>query len=414
MRPSFYAPSSVVLLLVFSVVLPAAAIDLEAAVEAALARDTGLAAFEARVEAAHATARADGALPDPELSLGYRDLPTDDFSTSADMMTMFMVGVSQRFPAGQTRSLRRSRGEREAEVLLAERDAHALEIRRWVRRAWLDWRFAGRAQVLAESAEARLTELVALTERRFATGTADRQELMRARLERAVLRERTLEWDAEARAAHADLTRWLDEAPDRPGAGPDWLAPDASTIEQRLPGHPLLRAATIRESIGEVGAELAREAYKPEWMVEVGYGIRRGRDPLTGDSRSDMLSGMVSVSVPLFTANRQDQRLRAAHHERAAARFDQTDLTRDFRRRQARQLALWSRYAELADLYQESLLPAAADTRGATLDAYQNDRATFDEAIRSELDEFEHRIGALRAARQRDEARLELLYLAGE
>ncbi len=389
-------------------------IHLQDAVTRALARDAQLEAFDAQATAAGARAIADGALPDPELSLGYIDAPIDDLFGSGDMMTMTMVSVRQQFPAGATRHLRRSRGELQADLLRAQRDQHALALRLRVREVWLDWRLATEAEALIRSAQARLDELFVVTERRLATGGADRQDLARIRLELATLAERGLAWSAEREATAAELSRWLGGPVSTPGRAPDREEPDPEQLAARLEQHPALRAASLREALGEVGRDLALEAYKPSWMLEFGYGLRRGSDPMTGESRSDMVSGMVSVSLPLFSARRQDQRLRSAVGEREAARFERLDLQRDLLGRQQRQWAAWRRHADRVELYERALLPAAADTRDATLHAYRNDRARFDEVVRSELDELERRLGVLLAARQRDDAHIELLFLGGE
>lgn len=403
----------IVVCLVQTVPAQAEVLDLQDAVTRALARDAQFQALEARARAAGARSIADGALPDPELSLGYLNAPVDDL-TGADMMSMSMVSLRQQFPPGSTRNLRRSRGELEAELLRTQRDEHALGIRSNVRRAWLDWRLATEAEALVGVAEARMSELLSVTERRLATAAAGRQDVARVRLENATLADRRLVWASQRESAAAELARWLGEGVGSPGRGPAWTAPERGPLAAKLDDHPALRRAGIREELGEVGRDLALEAYKPMWMLEVGYGFRRGREPVTGESRSDTVSGMVSVSVPLFTAKRQDQRLRAATGEREAARFEQTDLRRELLGRLDRQWSLWQRHVERLVLYEETLLPAAADTRSAMLDAYRNGRAIFDEVIRAELDELDRRLGALLTARQRDDARIELLFLGGE
>lgn len=387
-------------------------LHLHEAVQQALERDARLQALDALANAAGARAVADGALPDPEVGFGYTNAPVDDL-TGADMMTMAMVSVRQQFPPGATRHLRRSRGELEAERLRAERAEVALGIRRNVRRAWLDWQLATEAEALVREAEARMAGLLAVTERRVATGGAGRQDVARARLELATLGDRRLAWEADQDAAAAELSRWLGMPAITPGRGPDWAVPEAESLAAALDEHPALRRAALSEDLGEVGRDLALEAYKPMWMVEVGYGFRRGREMPGGDYRSDMVSAMVSVSVPLFTARRQDQRLQAAIGDSEAARFERHDLYRELRGQLDRQWSLWQRQRERYLLYETSLLPAAAETRSAMLDAYRNDRASFDEVVRAELDELERRLGAMRAARQRDQARVELLFLEG-
>ena len=56
-------------------------------------------------------------------------------------------------------------------------------------------------------------------------------------------------------------------------------------------------------------AQVAKEAYKPQFGMNLGYGYRD--DTPMGDSRADLFS-IGEVDLPLFTDNRQDQQVNAA------------------------------------------------------------------------------------------------------
>jgi outer membrane protein TolC len=397
--------------------VPSTTLGIEEAVRAALARDQSLSRLTAEADALAERAIADGQLPDPELAVGYQNLPLDGFPTTDDMMTMLMVGVRQHFPAGRTRHLQRDLGELTASARRIEHDDRRLEIAREVRGAWLDWRYAYQAQALAADAQTRFEELVALTLRQVAAGTALQRDLSRARLELIALRERVIGFAADRDVAAAELARWLDVAltdAHVPGGAPDWPAPDVDAVRSGLARHPALQRLDTLVEAGQTESDIARQAYRPSWMVELGYGYRRGTDMATGDDRSDMLAGMVAVNVPLFTAQRQDRRLAAAQHDADAARYARADLLRRLDGDLAREATSWRRFDELVRLLEDDLLPEAEQTVLSTQSAYRSDRATFEELIRASVDELDYRLRALALARQRDQARVALLYLSGD
>lgn len=402
--------------------LPAVAADgplsLASAEQQALERDESLRRYEAQVAAMRHRAVADGALPDPQISLGVQNLPVDSFSLSDDMMTMLMVGVRQSFPAGRTRHLQRERGDVQARAAGADYDNRRLEVQREVRNAWLDWRVAIASLAVAQEARDAFADLSDIVERRFAAGTARARDRTQARLELAALDERLIELEARRDAAAAELARWLDKPVrlhTQPGAAQEWRAPPPlPQLRDALAGHPSLQASALRTEAGTRSVDIAREAYKPAWMVELGYGHRRLRDPMGDGRASDKLSGMVSLSVPLFTGNRQDQRLDAAQRDEAAARADYSDRLRQLQGQLERHHALWHRFEELSTFYDRTLLDEARQLVDGTEAAYRRDRATFDELIRAHIAEFEQRLRQLRVQRDRDAARVELLYLAGE
>ena len=97
----------------------------------AVERDSGRQALESESAAMRDMAVSAGQLPDPEARVGAVNVPVDSFSLDAEDMTMLEVGLMQRFPAGQSRALKRARYESEA----LGADAEALERARSVRLA---------------------------------------------------------------------------------------------------------------------------------------------------------------------------------------------------------------------------------------------------------------------------------------
>ena len=147
---------SAVILLIFWKEAPA--IELELAIDKAMERDAGLQSLKSRVLATEERAPAEAALPDPQLFMSAEGVPIDD-PLASDMMTMYMVGIRQEWPAGQTRRLSRERSLSEGQVLEAEWQARRLEIEREVRLAWLDWAAADHFKSIAEDGLEALDEV---------------------------------------------------------------------------------------------------------------------------------------------------------------------------------------------------------------------------------------------------------------
>ena len=371
--------------------LPALGLPVDTAVERAIARDAGLRVLNERTRGLEQSAIADGALPDPQVTLGAEGLPIDD-PLSADMMTMYTIGVRQRFPAGATRRLSGERGATLARAVAIEARARELEVALQTRLAWLGWaaaaESAGRIEAMVEQIEA----LVELSQRRFAAGTARQQDEAQARLELTLMARRQLDAATDIDEALARLQRWTGPVDFYRGAPelPDWTRPEAGTGDpsRYLADHPELAATRIRVEAGELAADIARQAYRPEWMLEAGYGHQRGSDPM-GGRMSDKLFVMASVSLPLFTANRQDRRVDAALAERDAEEAQLKAIEQRLSGELGEQIALRRRLAQRRQLLENDILPQAQDALDATLSAYQADRASFDELIRTRLQLFE-------------------------
>ncbi|WP_376695392.1 TolC family protein [Wenzhouxiangella sp. EGI_FJ10305] len=395
---------------------PAAAMELALAESLAIERDPGLLALEQRGLAREASARADGTLPDPEVFIGAQGLPVDD-PLDADMMTQYRIGFRQRLPAGDTLALRRESGNRETRALEARYQARKLEVLRQTRSAWVDWAAARQTLAVARSSRQSFEDLLAITEARYRAGTGRQRDISQARLELALLDERILERETAVDEAASRLERWTGR---RPGEGreaqlPDWPNPPAfSRLENELHAHPSLAELEYRQSADESRVGLAREAYRPQWMIEAGYGHTRGNDPMTLNRQSDKLFAMVSFSLPLFTANRQDQRLAAAQAEYRARGHDIADRLEELRGELDRQNRLWQGRDQRLELLEKHVLVAAENTVESTMTSYRSDRASFDELIRARLALLDQELAAIDLRRKRMQAAVQLRYLAGE
>ncbi|NBD95477.1 MAG: TolC family protein [Gammaproteobacteria bacterium] len=408
-------PSSAILLLIL-LFRPASGMELPLAEQLALDNDPALSALSQRIAAQEARAVADGTLPDPELLLGAQGVPIDD-PLGADMMTQYRVGIRQRFPAGDSLDLREQAGARQAGALRASLEVRRLEVLEQTRSAWIDWVAARQSLDVALASRQGFEDLLAITQARYRAGTGRQRDINQAQLELALLETRILERRTAVDEAESRLERWTGLAPAQgfdPDL-PDWNRPfDRATLEERLPAHPSIQLLQQQLAAGEVQVELAEAAYRPQWMVEAGYGHTRGNNPATLQRQSDKLFAMVTFSVPLFTADRQDQRLAAARAEMQARGHDIDHQLRVLRGELDRNWRLWHRHEERLRLLEQRVLVEAENTADATLSSYRADQASFDELIRARLALLDQELAAIELRRTRMQADVALRYLSGE
>lgn len=413
MRNPFLSSAAALLLVLLLWSAAALALPLEHAVERAIERDDALKSAERRVAAMDESAIADGELPDPEIMIGAEGVPVDD-PFSADMMTMYKLGVRQRFPAGQSRTLSQQRGRSNAQALTAGAQSRRLDVVRQTRMAWLDWVSAGQSLALARDSATAFGELLEITQARYRSGSGRQRDISQARLELALLQRRIIQAETRLDEAWAQLQRWTGPlAPvTPPSQKPAWPQPAAvEALEQQLTNHPLVIVDQHRIEAGRIDTQLARQSYRPQWMIEAGYAHQRGTDPMTQRSQSDKLFAMVSFSVPLFTSNRQDRRLAASNAELQAREFDRDSRLQSMTGQLHRQHSLWQSNQQHLELIDQTVLVEAEATVEATLSAYRSDRASFDELIRARLALLQQQLERIDIRRERDAAAIELDYL---
>lgn len=382
----------------------------------AIERDAVLHQLAAESLAMRERSVAEGQLMDPKLRVGAVNVPVDSFSLDDDEMTMLEVGVSQEFPAGQTRKLARRRMEQSAAATEAVAGDRRRTVQREVRRVWIELAYLARARELVESQADWVEQMRASARARYASGEGRQLELLQAGLDVAMLKEQQLDLDRDTAMRRAQLQRWLGDE-DAARAGPFTLPARAepeplAVLEERLLEHPAQVDFERRIDAAQSAAELAQQAKKPGWMLDVSYGFRDGS--MGGESLTDMLSAMVSIDLPLFRANRQDREVAAARAELRGLHDMHEDHQREMRAMLAEAWNLVDRTSELERYYESELVPLAQQSIEAAFVAYRSNRAMVDEVILARRTALDTWLKHLRLSADRAQAQYDLDYLVGD
>jgi len=360
-------------------------LTLERAVDLALAvDDPTLQRLEARAQALEESAVADAQLPDPMLSGQLANVPTDTFALDQADMTQLRLGVRQEFPAGSSRAVRAEQRRREADAERARRDLERREIVLATRQAWFELAYQRQAvDIVTASRESVRQQIESLTAR-FASGRSNAQTVLRAELELALLEDRLAEHRRQADSARAALARYLGaqaHAP-LPATWPTLPPPrPLPALLDTLADHPAVAVENAQIAAADATVDLAEAAYEPVWALEGGYGIR--------DDRPDFASVGITVSLPLFTRNRQDRRHTAAVRQHSAEQLDRDAVLLELRRRLEQASSDWQRFDERRRLYASAVREHARQTAEASVTTYANGQTDFAELIRSQLAELD-------------------------
>lgn len=381
-----------------------APMNMEAAVQQALERQPRLMAQETAIHGLMEEAMAAGQLPDPRLSLGLMSLPLDTFSFTQEPMTQAVIGLSQMIPGGNKRQAAGERLRREAEQMRHEMEAKRLNIAQATRLAWLDAYQPGAMLELVERLTGEYGRQVEWSGVAYKTGQTSQEETLAARVMLEGMRDRAAELRQMQRRARVALARWVGEAAlEQPLDALDDEPPPRplGELEAALGEHPELRMQAQAVAVAGAAAEEARQAYKPDIGVDLAYGLR-------GGGETDFVSLVVSMDLPVFTANRQDRRL--------AARL--ADVGKGERMLEDRRLELlaelraayadWRGVQERMQAYERDILPLAVRRVESALAGYGAGKLAFERVLEARRGELEARLAwlNLRVERARAAARL--------
>lgn len=350
----------------------------------------------------------EGRLPDPQLTLGVANVPTDSYRLNREDMTMTVVGVRQAFPPGKTLKLKSERAEKELAREQARVQMEQRNLLRQVRQAWLELYFQEQSlRTLDESRRLARKQLDA-AEARYRAAQETQQSVLRSRQALARLDERAPMIRAQILRLQAQLARWIGEAAYQ-ALPPELPALPVAPGEFDYTRHPEWIATQTMLDEARVEVEMARQEYKPGMMLDVSYGFRRPMPD--GTERPDLLSAMVTLDLPVFRNKRQDRRLAEKQTMEAGARFELDDKRRELESMDRSLRAELDGLTAREKIFAEQLLPATRREAQVTVAGFARDQSEYRDALMKSLDtELEY----LRVRLDRAKAQTELLYLTGE
>jgi len=347
-------------------------------------------------------------LPDPQLTFGLSNVPTDTYRLNQEDMTMVNVGLRQAFPPGDTLKLRGQRAEREFSGEQARFKMERRRLLQQVRETWLELYFLEQSRRLLAEQQPLARRQYQAAEGRYRAAVGNPQEMLRAREDMARLDERDQDLRAQAERQRATLARWIGDAayaplpetlPSLPAVpndfdprrNPEWLTAEADLEAARL------------------GVEIARQNYKPGMMLDLSYGARQARPD--GQSRPDFASAMVTFDLPIFRSKRQDPQLAEKQKIEAATEYEAEDRQRELEARYRAARAEHDALAARVHVFETELLPALRRQTQITITGFARDQAPLREARLKVLDA---NMQLLRLRTDYAKSQAELLYLTGE
>ena len=385
-----------------------AALTLAEAERLALTHAPWLAHHRTNVSAAAERVVYEGRLPDPQLIVGVVNVPTDTYSTRPDDQSAYQVGLRQQFPPGDTLNLRSRRAEKELTREEARLEAERRNLLRQVRQTWLEIYYLNHSLRLLEETRRLQRKQLEAAEGRYRAAADMQQALSRARQALARVNEREPMLKAQIARARAQLGRWIGDAAALalPVALPALPvpAPDFDAVR-----HPELLAAEAMHNAARLEVDMARQEYKPGWMLDLQYGFRRPMPD--GTERPDMVTAMVTFDLPIFRSKRQDRRLAEKQALESGARLETEDKRRELVAMHQSMRAEYEALAARARIFEEQLLPAIRREAQVTVAGFARDQTEYREAQMKAL-EAEQEYTRVRVDLAKTQA--ELLYLTGE
>jgi outer membrane protein TolC len=243
-----------------------------------------------------------------------------------------------------------------------------------------------------ESNKRLLRYFVEIAKTKYAVGKGLQQDVLLAELELSRLTNRELQLAGNRRRIQATLNGLLNRVPEHPITLPEeppsetlpMLESVTSLTQFAVERRDLIQAIELKLEAADKTVELAEKDRWPDFQVGVGYADRQGSDPIRG-SRSDFLSLMFSINLPLYSGQKQDKALQQRIHEREYERYRLSDTVRIIETEIGVQAAEYSAAREQALLLKNEIIPQAEQTVSAMLAGYEVNKVDFLNVVNGQI-----------------------------
>ena len=363
------------------------------AVKTAVSENPGLAEMQARFRAMSEIPSQMGALPDPVVSFGAMNFPTDSFDRDQEPMTQLQVGISQAFPFPGKLNLREEAAEFDAQAAFYTADEMRLMLIANVQQKWWQIFYLDRAIDTIRSNQVLLKQFIDVAKTKYETGKGLQQDVLLAQLEQSKLIDKNIQIQALRSNQAILLNTMMNLRANAEVSLPRTVNKSLPTI---LNEHRLYQLAAIHRPIikqreqtvaaSESRLDLAKRNEYPDFNVAVNYGNRSGNNPMPmSGSRSDFVSVMVGIKVPLYLGRKQSKAIRQKSSELEKNHYAVLDEKGRVSAEISTAVTDYRRAGQQMSLFGSGIVPQARQTVQSMLAGYQVSKVDFLNLVRSQI-----------------------------
>lgn len=352
-------------------------VSLSSLVDELLAKSPELQAVRKRYEAAQTRPYRESALPDPRITAGWSSNgnPLPGAGLGVEPTSNVGMQIAQELPYPGKRTLKSGMAWKEAESEGQMFRARELSLVSQLKSAFYELRFTYEAAGILRRSQSVLQTLSKVAEARYSVGRATQQDLIRSQVEISILENKLVLLEQRKATLAAEILALLNRPPGSSLGRPESAAslpdlPSLELLETRAgQASPMLRSQRALIDSKQLGVQMARKEYYPDFDVMAGY-YNMGR-------MKDMWEMRVQVNVPVYFWRKQrygleDSALRLVEAQRT---YRSAEQMLAFRIRERFQTAEASR--KLMDLYSKRIVPQSQFALESSLASYETGAVDF-------------------------------------
>lgn len=373
-------------------------LTLDTAIDLAQQSNPGLAQRQAQAEAMSALPSQLGSLPDPMISMGLVNLPTDSLNTSQEAMTQWQLGISQEIPFPGKLALKQQAATERANASAFMTTEYKQQLIQYVTSYWWQLFYLEKTLAIISTNKTLLKQFIDIAETKYRVGHGLQQDVLLAQLELSKLLNHEIELNSEREQMVIRLNTLLSRPTNTAIQLPafqhiDTALPEIKPVDEILDiaeqNRPFLLQQKHLIAAAAEDKALAEKDLLPDFKISAAYGLRQGHN-LDGSDRSDMLSLQVGINVPLFADRKQKMAISQKNSELKQQQFAYLDSWNQVQAEIANYITQYQQARQQYSLLDTGILPQARQTIASMLSGYQVNKVDFLNLVRAQITLYDY------------------------
>ena len=355
-------------------------------------------------------------LPDPMLTFGLMNLPTNSFSFTQEPMTGKILGLSQAVPFPGKLSAAADVLSKDGEIVQQEIDDARNEIANDVRKIYYDLRFTREAIRIAEKSKKNLEQISQVVKTKYTVSNASQQNLIQIEVELTKIKDRIEELRGNEQSNLAALNSYLLQASDvdiKTAQVPSIISEHYiidSLVQSAKQNRPFLKGITLAKQKSQLMESLADYEFYPNFNFSLQYS-QRDEISRTNTSLNDLVSVTVGFNLPFDYGGKKSAKVEEAQLMQKMYADQYETALQLLNKSFGISVSKLNELVEREKLIREGLLPQAEQSLKATIANYQVGNIDFINVLdaQNKVYEVETNLYRIRTAYLKELSQLEFL-----
>lgn len=315
------------------------------------------------------------ALEDPMLGIGLMDIPLNVPAFGPNSFAGASVSLSQKIPYPEKLTLKGNMAEINSGMVKTMLNEKINEIKKRAKIAYFELFFVNKSIAITLSNKELLKDFTKIAESRYIVGTGMQLDIIKANIGLSKLGQNLIELNQQKLNLKYEINNLLYRLPSTETGEPadvklsslKYGLKDLEVLALRR--SPMVKRTDYQIDMSEHENHLARLDYIPDFEFSLNYH--------TWSDRADLVSGMLSVNLPVWYKDKQNNKVKETQFNIIASKQERKVVFNNILLNIARLSTEINKDRELYDLLKNGIIPQTNEALKSGIISYQSGKSDF-------------------------------------